>query len=127
MKKRVLFIAVIMVMALSCLCGCGSSSGSGNAAITSKWKIIEMGLSGKKTTYDIIPVTSIDPHFSCTDGKNFIFSLNGKDRKGTLTGSDGVYILDLDDSDKNMEAKISGNKMTVTIVGTSAYFIFEAK
>lgn len=127
MKKRVLFIAVIMVMALSCLCSCGSSGNSGNADITSKWKIIEMGSSGKKTTYDIIPVTSIDPHFSCTDGKNFTFSLNGKDHTGTLTESGGVYILDLDDSDKNMEAKISGNKMTLSIVGTSAYFIFEAK
>lgn len=86
-----------------------------------------MGSSGKKTTYDIIPVTSIDPHFSCTDGKNFVFSLNGKDRTGTLTESGGVYTLVLDDSAKNMEAKISGNKMTITIVGTSAYFIFEAK
>ncbi|MCI5904468.1 MAG: hypothetical protein MRZ61_04940 [Oscillospiraceae bacterium] len=127
MKRRLLFIAVIVAMTLSCLCGCSSSAGSAQATITSKWEIIETGLSGKKVTYDVIPVTSIDPHFSCSDGKNFKFSMNGKDHTGTLTGSNGVYTLDLDDSEKNMEAKISGNKMTVTIVGTSAYFIFEAK
>lgn len=127
MRKRVLFIAVIMLMALSCLCGCGSSEKSGNADITSKWKIIEMGYSGSKTTYDVIPVTSIDPHFSCTDGEHFTFTLNKKEHTGTVTGSNGVYTLTLDDTSKNWEARISGDKMTISVVGSSVYFIFEAK
>ncbi|MGN0155041.1 MAG: hypothetical protein ACI4A3_11375 [Lachnospiraceae bacterium] len=124
MNKKIITIAVMLVMGLGCLCACGSSE---NADITSSWTLVEMSVSGKTTTYDIIPVTSIDPHFSCTDGKNFTFSSNGKTHTGTLTESNGIYTLDLNDSNRNMEAKISGNKMTISIVGTSAYFVFETK
>lgn len=130
MKKRVcLLCSILCVMCL--LLGCGSSDSSSNASITDDWQLIEMTVNGKTEKLKKgIPADSpsLAPQFSCTDGTNFTFSLNGKSHSGTLTEANGVYTLNYKDGGKTMEAKISGNRMTITIVGSdSMELIFETK
>lgn len=115
------------------LLGCGSSDFSGNASITDDWKLVQYTVNGKTEKGEDIPFDSpllLDrsPSFSCTDGTNFTFSNNGKSHSGTLTESEDGYILNYNDKTKQMEAKISGNRMTIHIVGKdSVEFIFETK
>lgn len=131
MKKNVcLLCSVLCVMYL--LWGCGSSDSSGNASITDDWKCVECEVDGKRTTDEAISfdnplLLGRSPSFSCTDGTNFTFSLNGKNHSGTLTESEGVYTLNYNDTTKKMEAQISGNRMTINVVGSSAKFVFETK
>lgn len=129
MKNKVLLIAVMMVMVFGCLCACGNSEKAGNisdADITSSWKLVEMTISGKTERYDQFPdLSGRAPEFSCTDGKNFTFKLNGKTHTGTLTESDGVYSLNLSDSKAKMEAVISGNKLTLSLNDGAGVIVFE--
>lgn len=149
MKKKVcLLCSILCVMFL--FWGCGSSDSSenasitddwqfvlvhrlalkitGNALITDNWQILIMTVNGKTVTYEGIPVDSFAPEFSCSDGINFTFSLKGKSHSGTLTESGGVYTLNYKDTTKTMKAKISGNRMTITIADSNAMkLIFETK
>lgn len=126
MKKNVcLLCSMLCVMFL--LWGCGSSDSSGDASITEDWQLVEMTVKGTTTKCEDMPFDSLAPSFSCTDGTNFTFSSNGKSHSGTLTESKGVYTLNFDDTDSKMEAEISGNRMTISIVGGSSEFIFETK
>ena len=114
------------------LWGCGSSDSSGNASITDDWKCVEVEVNGKRVTDETISfdnplLLGRSSSFSCTDGTNFTLSVNGKSHSGTLTESEGVYTLNFDDSTKKMEAQISGNRMTINIVGSSSKFVFETK
>lgn len=44
-----------------------------------------------------------------------------------LTESEDVYLLNYDDTDSKMEAVISGDRMTISVVGGTLEFIFETK
>lgn len=129
MKNKILLFAVMAVMVLGCLCACGSSGNgadTSDADITSSWKLVEMTVSGKTERYDNFPdIGGRAPKFSCTDGKNFTFTLNGKSHTGTLTESDGVYTLNLSDSKAKMEAVISGNKLTLSLADGAGIIVFE--
>lgn len=126
MKKKVCLLCSLLCV-LCLLWGCGSADSSGDASITDDWQLVEMTHTGTTTKYEDLP-KGYEPTFSCTDGIHFTFSQNGKSHSGTLTESEGVYTLNYDDTAKKMEAKISGNRMTITIVGSdSTEFVFEAK
>lgn len=108
MKKRVLLLAAVMITALCCLCSCGEPEA---ADITSSWKIESMTVNGKTDSGALLSVDPKAPKFSCKDGKNITFSMNGKTHNGTLTESGGVYTINFDDTAKPMEARISGDKL----------------
>lgn len=127
MKKKVcLLCSILCVMCL--LVGCDSSGSSGNASITDNWQLVEWTVNGKTEKFKDIPPDSLSPQFSCTDGTNFTFSLKGKGHSGTLTESEGVYTLTYNDTFKKMEARISGNRMTITMADSDVMeLIFETK
>ena len=61
-------------------------------------------------------------------GTNFTFTNNGKAHTGTLEKSGEKYILHYSDSNKTMEATISGKQMTIVISGSdSMRLVFETK
>ena len=122
MKRRLLCVVMVVAMAL-CLAACGGA-GPQNAKITSAWSIVEMTVNGKSMTYDDSNRDAKAPQFSCTDGTNFTFTNNGKAHTGTLE----KYILHYSDSNKTMEATISGKQMTIVISGSdSMRLVFETK
>ena len=124
MKRRVLCVVMVVAMAL-CLAACGGA-GPKNAKITSAWSIVEMTVNGKSMTYDDSNRDAKAPQFSCTDGTNF--TNNGKAHTGTLEKSGEKYILHYSDSNKTMEATISGKQMTIVISGSdSMRLVFETK
>ena len=61
------------------------------------------------------------------DGKNFVFTLNGKERTGVLSQEGDKYILNYDDTSKKMEAYIDGDILYMKIVGGKSSFEFKAK
>ncbi|MGN1305013.1 MAG: lipocalin family protein [Oscillospiraceae bacterium] len=123
--KRIILFAAAFVMVLCCLCACGEKT---PPDITSKWKLYEMTTAEKSTKFDVLPAGSLAPKFSSKDGKSFTFSLNGKTHTGTLTENNGVYTLDFDDTTKTMEATISGDTLTLRIVGVDKIkMVFKAK
>ena len=110
MKRRLLCVVMVVAMAL-CLAACGGAD-SKNA----------------KITYDDSNRDAKAPQFSCTDGTNFTFTNNGKAHTGTLEKSGEKYILHYSDSNKTMEATISGKQMTIVISGSdSMRLVFETK
>ena len=119
MKRRVLCVVMVVAMAL-CLAACGGA-GPQNAKITSAWSIVEMTVNGKSMTYDDSNRDAKAPQFSCTDGTNFTFTNNGKAHTGTLEKSGEKYILHYSDSNKTMEATISGKQMTIVISGSPTH------
>lgn len=126
MKKKVCLLCSILCV-LFLFWGCGSSDSSENASITDDWQLIEMTHKGTTKKYEELP-KNLAPTFSCTDGTNFVFSLNGKSHSGTLVELEDGYMLNYDDATAKMKTKISGNRMTITIVGSdSTEFIFETK
>lgn len=106
--KKIILAAVSLIMVLCCLCSCGETE---TANITSSWKIESMTVNGKTTSDIFLSVDPKSPKFSCKDGKNVTFSMNGKTHKGTLTESGGVYTIEFDDTTKPMEARISEDKL----------------
>ena len=79
-------------------------------------------------TYDDSNRDATAPKFSCTDGTNFTFTNNGIAHTGTLEKSGEKYILHYSDSNKTMEATISGKQMTILISGSdSMRLVFETK
>ncbi len=126
MKRRLLCVVMVVAMAL-CLAACGGAD-SKNAKITSTWSIVEMTAHGKTMTYDDSNRSAKVPQFSCTDGTNFTFTTNGESHTGTLEKSGEKYILHYSDSNKTMEATISGKQMTIVITGSdSMRLVFETK
>ena len=82
----------------------------------------------KSMTYDDSNRDAKAPQFSCTDGTNFTFTNNGKAHTGTLEKSGEKYILHYSDSNKTMEATISGKQMTIVISRSdSMRLVFETK
>jgi hypothetical protein len=117
---------MVVAMAL-CLAACGGA-GPQNAKITSAWSIVEMTVNGKSMTYDDSNRDAKAPQFSCADGTNFTFTNSGKAHTGTLEKSGEKYILHYSDSNKTMEATISGKQMTIVISGSdSMRLVFETK
>ena len=112
MKKRVFMFAAIMVMVFCCLCSCGEPE---VIDITSSWKIESMTVNGKTDSGVLLSVDPKAPKFSCEDGKNVVFSSNGKTHNGTITESGGVYTIDFDDTTKTMEARLSGDKLILKL------------
>ena len=112
MKKIIIFTSAILIM-LCCLCSCGNSSKT--AYITSEWKIEQMTVMGKTTSDLSLQFDPKAPKFSCTDGKNVTFTLNGKTRNGTVTENSGVYFIAFNDSAKEMEARIENSKLIMKI------------
>ena len=126
MKRRLLCVVMVVAMAL-CLAACGGAD-SKNAKITSAWSIVEMTVNGKSMPYDDSNRDAKAPQFSCTDGTNFTFTNSGKAHTGTLEKSGEKYILHYSDSNKTMEATISGKQMTIVISGSdSMRLVFETK
>ena len=79
-------------------------------------------------TYDDSNRDAKAPQFSCADGTNFTFTNSGKAHTGTLEKSGEKYILHYSDSNKTMEATISGKQMTIVISGSdSMRLVFETK
>lgn len=112
MKKIIIFASAILIM-LCCLCSCGNSPKT--AYITSEWKIEQMTVNGKTMADALLQLDSNAPKFSCTDGKNVTFTLNGKTHNGTVTENSGVYLIAFNDSAKEMEARIENSKLVMKI------------
>lgn len=108
--KRIIIVTAVLITVLYAFCACGETAA---ADITSPWVIEQMTVNGKKFDYTLIPIDAKSPAFTCSDGKNLTFSLNGKTHNGTLTESGGVYTIEFDDSAKDMEARIANNKLTL--------------
>lgn len=111
MKK--LILAAVLITVLCCLCSCGNSAK--NADITSEWKIEQMTVNGKTVSGASLQLDSVAPKFSCKDGKNVTFTLNGKTHNGIVTENNGVYLIDFDDSAKDMEARIGNGRLVMKI------------
>lgn len=111
MKK--LILAAVLITVFCCLCSCGNSAK--NADITSEWKIEQMTVNGKTVSGASLQLDSVAPEFSCKDGKNVTFTLNGKTHNGTVTENNGVYLIDFDDSAKDMEARIRNGRLVMKI------------
>ncbi len=125
MKKKLLCLITFLVV-LSGLTACGKS-GTGEADISSDWKLVEMTVSGTTSTYDDTNRDIYSPRFESPDGKVFTFTLKNKAHTGTIEKSGDKYILNFNDSNRNMEAVIKDNQMTLTISGSgSTTMIFEA-
>lgn len=112
MKKIIIFTSAILIM-LCCLCSCGNAAK--NADITSEWKIEQMTVNGKTVSGASLQLDSNGPKFSCKDGKNVTFALNGKTHNGTVTENNGVYLIAFDDSAKEMEARIGNGRLVMKI------------
>ena len=112
MKKIIIFASAVLVM-LCCLCSCGNAAK--NADIASEWKIEQMTVNGKTVSGASLQLDSNGPKFSCKDGKNVTFALNGKTHNGTVTENNGVYLIAFDDSAKEMEARIGNGRLVMKI------------
>lgn len=122
--KRMIIVAAVLITVLCAFCACGETT----ADITSSWVIKQMTVNGKKFDYTLIPIDSKAPAFSCSDGKNLTFSLNGKKHNGTLAENGGVYTIEFEDSAKDMEAIITNNKLILKIKDSdSMELVFKLK
>lgn len=125
MKKITIFTSAILI-ALCCLCSCGNSAKT--ADITSEWMIEQMTVNGETVSDASLQLDSVAPKFSCTDGKNVAFTLNSKTHNGTVTENNGVYLIDFDDSAKDMEARIENSKLILKIKDSDTLeFVFKLK
>lgn len=125
MRKKIVSVVMILILVF-CMTACGSSSKG--AKITSTWKLVEFTVNGKTITYSGSTIDDYAPNFSSKDGKTFVFSSNGKSHTGILEKNGDKYILNYDDTTKQMEATISGDSMTIVIVGSdSMKLVFEAE
>ncbi len=134
MKKSVKLIAVLssfLIVAAS-MFGCGNKSAE-EVTITSDWELVEFTVNGTTTnpsedSFLVRLVTeSSNPKFVCKDGVNCVFSLGEKKHRGKITEQDGIYIIDYDDSNKNMTARIEGDNLIITNDTGAIEIIFVAR
>lgn len=125
MRKKIISVVMMLILAF-CMTACGSSPKGDK--ITSSWKLVEFTMNGETITYTDSTRDDFAPKFSSKDGKTFVFDFNGKRHTGTLEKNGDKYILNYDDTAKQMEATISGDSMTIVIVGSdSMKLVFEAE
>lgn len=123
--KKLILVAAVLITVLCCLCACGETQ---NAVITSPWKAEEITVKGDTMHFGSLTTDKKAPAFSCTDGKSFTFTLNEKEHTGTLVENNGVYTLSFDDTYKTMEARISDNKLILTVKDSDDIeIVFKAK
>ena len=141
MKKRIclLFVFVFLVI----LSGCSPADlippdpreDMSNDPITQEWKIIEYTVNGETVVLEDDPaivnvmMASKQPAFSCTDGVNCTFSVNGKSKDGTVSKDGDEYTITFPDpKSSSLKGTIDeNNQLTLEIVGKTAVMVFEAK
>ena len=118
MKKSLLLVCTLVLMVLT-LCACGKKEEDNYSGpdkdITSNWDFTELESGGtvskredfKRVDKDDLPV------FTCTDGTNCEFKINGQAHKGMVTKEGDVYNIKFDDTEATMTGVISGNKLTL--------------
>lgn len=127
--KRIIALVLTVGTLLLMVAGCGSDNRDydcEDAPINSTWVLDEMTINGKTTTNKNDLEDETAPQFLVYEGNEFVFKINGDMHFGTLTSEDGVYTLNYDDTDNIMEARITGNVLSITIPGTGTEMIFVA-
>lgn len=118
LKRLILVVCSLVVMALA-LCGCGKSEEEEytgeDVAITSNWSFTELESGGKTSTIDDFNLVDKNdlPMFTCSDGTNCEFKINGSSHKGVISEKDGGYYIEFDDTKATMTGVIKGNKLTI--------------
>ncbi len=134
MKRSVKLIAVLssFLIVAAGMFGCGNKA-SEEVTITSKWELVEFSVNGKVTNTSgesflfKLMTDSSNPKFVCNDGVNCVFSLGKKKHRGKITEQDGIYIIDFDDSYKNMTARIDGDNLILTNESETLEITFVAR
>ena len=135
MKRKKFIIEICLFMLIGLLTGCGKS-GSGDAedaAITSKWKLVEFAVNRETTRpsdepfYVRLFTSGMNPAFSCKDGENCVFHLGNKDREGTVVKEDDKYIIYYGESKKPMIGRIEGKQLVLSDENEKLKFVFETK
>lgn len=119
--RKITAVILSVVLCLTLLCACGRKTDSdGNTLITSRWTCISYTVNG---THEDLRDDSIllklimfkdKPRFKSTDGTDFTLSLLQKEYNGTLTlQEDGTYIMSNGEGKPTLNAKISGNVLSV--------------
>ncbi len=132
-KKYIFGICVFLLIGLLAGCGKSGSDDTGDAAITSKWKIVEFTVNGETSRpteepfYVRLFIAGMDPAFSCKDGENCVFHLGKKDHKGTVVQEDDKYVIYYDDTKKPMIGRIEGKQLIISDENDKFQFVFETK
>lgn len=134
MKRFVKLIAVLssFLIVAAGMFGCGNKSAE-EVTITSDWELVEFTVNGTTTnpsedSFLVRLVTeSSNPKFVCKDGVNCVLSIGEKKHRGKITEQDGIYIIDFDDSYKNMTARIDGDNLILTNESETLEIIFVAR
>lgn len=133
MKKKILNVFCIVILLMLCGCEGHRVDENGNAVITSNWKYIESTVNGNTVNYENesplvkIFVAPASPEFKSSNGVDCVFSINKRKHTGTMTEQDGKYIIDFDDSYKNMIAEIDGDLLTLRSENGNVEVVFRAK
>lgn len=127
MKKG--FVCLIAcILSIACiLCGCQRGDMM-DVSITSDWELKEFTVNDKtvKASQMDADMRKLAPAFVCKDGENCVVSNNGKDHKGTITQSDGLYVISFDDTDQQLSGQISGDVLTLVNTKKTVTFVFVA-
>jgi hypothetical protein len=99
-----------------------------DVSITSDWELKEFTVNDKtvKASQMDADMRKLAPAFVCKDGENCVVSNNGKDHKGTITQSDGLYVISFDDTDQQLSGQISGDVLTLVNTKKTVTFVFVA-
>ena len=121
--KRIISIILTMALAFAAVLTFASCAEGKTMAISSNWKFDSMTTGGKTTkasdlTEDEIPMIIIDSD-KLNEGEYFVtYRQSGKNHNASMSSqSDGTYRINYADSDKDMIARVKGEKLTLTIDG----------
>lgn len=121
--KRVFSIILTMAMTLAAVMALASCAEGKTMVITSNWKFDSLTTGGKTTKAsdlkeDDIPMIIIDAD-KLNEGEYFVtYRQSGKNHNASMNKqSDGTYRINYVDSERDMIAKVKGEKLTLTVDG----------
>ncbi len=133
--KKTISICLCTILSVLMLCGCGGAQydESGNASINNKWELVEYTINGSRSEMASIPpavkifTASKEPKFVVKNGgTTCIFSVNEKDREGTITDEGDHYRIDFNKG-KDLLATINGNELVLVNETQTLEMIFKVK
>ncbi|MBO4449937.1 MAG: hypothetical protein J5777_05085 [Clostridiales bacterium] len=130
MKKTVskALVFVMMLTAVFAVTACGGKK----SEITSNWKFESISVDGKTTRAanldeDEQPMVVIDEDKLNPGTYTLIYRQTGKNHRATMTAEYGSYRINYVDSDRDMIAKVMGDKLTLVMEGRNgASIVFRA-
>lgn len=117
-RKNILALSSLLIMVLA-LCACGKSEEDEytgeDVAITSSWSFTQLESGGevsKREDFKRVDESDL-PVFTCSDGTNCEFKINGQGHKGVISEENGQYNIEFDDTEATMTGVIKGNKLSL--------------